>query len=146
MNSRLHAKKGFTLLEVMIALAIMALSVTTLIVIRNDTVKMAARTIDIRRMRILGEQKAAEIVAGIERKTSGNFREEGYEEHNWTAKIGEMQVPLPGEKQKDKSENVKLKQIELIIYSGDKLREDNYLRIITHKLSEPPEKDAKKKK
>ena len=56
--------KGFSLIEVMVALAIMAVAVTTLLVIRNNAVIDAGIAVKVRRKNMLLEQKMADIKNG----------------------------------------------------------------------------------
>ncbi|NUM33936.1 MAG: prepilin-type N-terminal cleavage/methylation domain-containing protein [Candidatus Brocadiae bacterium] len=84
--------KGFSLLEVMVALAILSLSVTTLLVIRNNSIEQAGRARELRRTKILLEQKMGEIVCGMEKRRSGGFQEEGYQNYVWSVDSKETKV------------------------------------------------------
>ena len=84
--------RGFTLLEVMVSIAILAMAVTTLLIIRNDAIKSAGKAIEIRKQRILLEQKIGEIVSGLEKGNSGVFRNEGFPECFWRASLVDVSV------------------------------------------------------
>ena len=66
-------KGGFTLLEVMAALAVVALALTVLLVERNLAVQRTSRTNDRRAALHLAEEKLNEIVLGLETGASGEF-------------------------------------------------------------------------
>lgn len=80
-------RSGFTLLEVMVALAILAMAITNLVVIRNESIQQASESKDVRRLKMLAEQKIGEITAEIDKdkKTKGNFSGE-YENYTWEVK------------------------------------------------------------
>lgn len=80
------------MLEVMVALAILSLSVTTLLVIRNNSIEQAGKARELRRTKILLEQKMGEIVSGIEKRKSGSFQEEGYQNYVWSVDSKETKV------------------------------------------------------
>ncbi len=88
----MRSKKGFSLLEVMVALAILSLSVTTLLVIRNNSIEQAGKARELRRTKILLEQKIGEVISGIETRGSGAFQEEGYQNYVWTMEKKPTQV------------------------------------------------------
>lgn len=90
LSSQKRSRQGFSLLEVMVALAILSLAVSTLLVIRNNSIEKAGRSRSLRKTRILLEQKMGEIAMGIEKRTSGSFTEAGYENYVWSAEIREI--------------------------------------------------------
>ncbi|MHC5036544.1 MAG: type IV pilus modification PilV family protein [Planctomycetota bacterium] len=87
--------KGFTLLEVMATLAIMAVALTVLLVERNVAVYRTARTNDRRIALQLAEEKIQEILLGLEGERSGTF--EAYPTFRWTAEEDVVGVESDGQ-------------------------------------------------
>jgi len=69
------ARSGFTLLEVMAALAIVAIALTVLLVERNVAVQRTSRTNDRRVAMQLAEEKLNELVLGLETGSAGDFED-----------------------------------------------------------------------
>ncbi|GEM_PF-2985928 len=74
---------GFTLLEVMAALAVVAVSLTVLLVERNTAIRRTARTNDRRIAVQLASEKLDEILLGVEGESSGAF--ETHPGFRWSA-------------------------------------------------------------
>ncbi len=106
---------GFTLMEVMVSMAILAIAVTTLLVIRNDAIKEASRAKEARRLKMLLEQKMGEIVVGLEKKTSGYFADEGYQNYIWQADIKIVSLKSQPDALKKEVQSINLKKITLTI-------------------------------
>jgi general secretion pathway protein I len=88
-------RKGFTLLEVMAAVAIMATALTVLLVERNVAVRRTARTNDRRIASRLAEEKIHEILLGIEQESAGSF--EAYPAFRWSVEEGFESVEREGQ-------------------------------------------------
>lgn len=64
---------GFTLIEVVAALVISAVTLTCLLQSETWSVRSAGRTADLREASILGGAKLQELAAGVEAEASGSF-------------------------------------------------------------------------
>ncbi len=88
--------KGFTLLEVMVAVAIMAMVLITLLGLKNSSMKdvLLAKHITIATMlakRMMVENTAAE--PGLSPEDEGTFPEEEYKDYTWKKTV--IPTPLP---------------------------------------------------
>lgn len=70
-----RGRGAFTLLEVLAALAVMAVALSVLLVERNNTVKRTARTNQRRIALQLAKEKTFEILSGAETGHEGSFEE-----------------------------------------------------------------------
>jgi general secretion pathway protein I len=86
--------RGFTLLEVMAAVAIMAAALTVLLVERNVAVRRTARTNDRRVAVRLAEEKIHEILLGMEEGNGGSF--ESFPAFRWSAEESMESVEKDG--------------------------------------------------
>ena len=141
--------KGFTLLEVMVSLALLATAITTLVVVRNNSIQQASEAKENRRITILLGQKMGELVSGIETKTHGEFQENGYENYNSSWTITEVPVeshvdPNTSEETQQKVFSVTMKKIVLTI--KHKRNEEISSTIEAHVLKENPEDAEEKEK
>lgn len=79
---------GFTLLEVILALSILAMAVVLLLAVRNESIETATHALELRRLQMLGDWKMGQVLAGEEENVSGDFRDEDldrdYEEYRWS--------------------------------------------------------------
>jgi prepilin-type N-terminal cleavage/methylation domain-containing protein len=80
---------GFTLLEVLAALLIAAVSVTYLIQSETASLRMANGTRDLRDATLLGQAKLQELAAGLETGAAGDFEER----QDWTWEALRETVP-----------------------------------------------------
>jgi prepilin-type N-terminal cleavage/methylation domain-containing protein len=87
---RAAGERGFTLLEVLLALLITATAIAMLQAISNGSLKDAAETGKVRVAKMLLRSKLEEILAGIETGTGGEF--EGYPGYSWEAREEELQA------------------------------------------------------
>ncbi len=89
MSSRLKGEKGFTLLEVMIAVSILAVSFVVLIGLRNTDIAMTVEVQHLTKATLLAQKKMAELEAvgfpplGI---VSGEF-DEPDDLYTWTQSV-----------------------------------------------------------
>lgn len=115
---RKYTKKtaGLTLLEVMIALAILAISSSSLLLIRNEAVRQSIQAIEFRQCQNLLEQKMTEVMIGIEKRDSGDFRKEGFEHFKWTV---DVRIKVLSAKGEQGSVSLNLKEIEVIVFHRD---------------------------
>ena len=84
----MNRRAGFTLLEVILALSILAMAVVLLLVVRNDSIETASHTLELRRLQMVGDWKMSQVLAGEEENYSGGFDDEDlgrdYEDYRWT--------------------------------------------------------------
>ncbi|MBW6512310.1 MAG: prepilin-type N-terminal cleavage/methylation domain-containing protein [Desulfuromonadaceae bacterium] len=99
MNSRCQAEQGFTLLEVMIALAVIAIALVTLLGLANRSLAVNGRIQHMTHGTLLAQQKIAEIEAGVqhaadlaENADQGYF-DEPFSSYRW--EITTADTPLP---------------------------------------------------
>ena len=83
--------RGFTLLEVLVAIAILSICILSLVGVRTDALATAVRTRDHRLARELAEKKLAEVESGtLEMRESGvEHTFEKYPKFSWTILIGD---------------------------------------------------------
>ena len=85
------SRSGFTLLEVMVALAILAIAITTLIGSQNQSIMAAAESDFSFQSSLLARQKMAEIIAAEDEpfNDSGDFGE-NYPNMFWKLEVNEV--------------------------------------------------------
>lgn len=111
----IRKKNGFTLLEVMVALAILSIAVSTLLVIRNEAVDESIKAVQFRQLQNLLEQKMTEVISGVERRSGGDFRKEGFEFFEWD--VEERQKVLSTKSPETQKEFiVKINEITVSVY------------------------------
>ncbi len=95
-NSRADASaadRGFTLLEVMVALAVLSIALTSIYRLHSQTLTMSARSRFYSQAPLLAQQKLSEIERqGIKNGLggSGDFGE-GYPNYSWSVQIEDIQ-------------------------------------------------------
>ena len=103
---------GFTLLEVMIAIGILAIGIGAILVAENNSLDVTLRAKRMTTVATLAKNaliQAERDLAGksfseVKEESNGNF-EEPYSEYHWTRKIKEIKFPqLDGGKEKKKDE------------------------------------------
>ena len=100
-------KAGFTLLEVMIALAVLAFAVSALVGFQSRGIVMNARSRDLMVATSLARQKMEEIKAEVQKeKKLGKFPDEKVEEgkfegdnerYRWKVEFKKVEIPAPPE-------------------------------------------------
>jgi len=101
---RPSSERGFTLLEVVIALAIMAMSLTVLLESQAASVSNAGRSRDLTIATLLARSKMVDVeVDAIEDgftlgdvEDEGDFGDEGFEEYKWKTRLLEVKIELAG--------------------------------------------------
>ncbi|MFC1707758.1 prepilin-type N-terminal cleavage/methylation domain-containing protein [Planctomycetota bacterium] len=82
--------RGFTLVEVLLAMVIMAFAISALQITANGALKSTVETNRQRVAKMLLLKKAEEVIAGLEEGSGGGF--EGYPGYEWT--VAETAVPI----------------------------------------------------
>ncbi len=92
--------KGFTLLEVMIALAIMVVGLAAILMIQSNSIEATSRTQQINTVSMLARNLMIETELQIQGKSFTEVKEEEtgvfpkpYEEFKWTRKVKEVEFP-----------------------------------------------------
>jgi prepilin-type N-terminal cleavage/methylation domain-containing protein len=97
-----HAAKGFSLIEVLVALIILAVSLSVLLTSQSSSMGAASKARDITTGTLLARSKMIDIERRLidEGFTSGtveddgDFREEGFEKVKWKYKVTEVEMDL----------------------------------------------------
>ena len=97
-----HGSLGFSLLEVMIALGILAMSLTVLLESQASSVNNAGRSRDLSIATLLARSKMVDIERDLfdegfttgQTTDDGNFEEEGYADIKWSSTISEVELDL----------------------------------------------------
>lgn len=103
MSARARAR-GFSLLEVVIALAILAVSLMMILAANASSLEATARTRDISVATLLARSKMIDLELMLndegfpegERKESGDFKDDGHGDIKWEATITEVEITLDG--------------------------------------------------
>ncbi|MEM1347066.1 MAG: type II secretion system protein [Myxococcota bacterium] len=102
MTKRAHVKRaGFTLLEVLVALAVMATAMTVLVGTMANSNQQAVFANEVTTASMLAKSKMIDIeyqmlregFTNTNRRLSGSFREEGYPNMRWEATIEPVEIP-----------------------------------------------------
>jgi len=143
---------GFTLLEVMVAVAILAISMTTLLTFSGSTMIKSGRAEALTIATMLARQKMAEVEIDLiqaaktneipdERSESGTF-DEPFSDYNWTMEIRKVELPAPvtgeegsiqariaGELTKEITKTVR--ELKLVV-KWQEMGEEQTYEVITH--------------
>lgn len=106
-------KRGFSLLEVMVAIAILAISLLALIDFQGQNMALAGRSEKYTLGAFLARQKMAEVQIGLEKEIQGGVfpddrSEEGdfekpYGNFHWKYVLRKVELPVPGGEGEGKS-------------------------------------------
>ncbi len=117
---------GFTLLEVMIAMAILAITLVTVYQSQSQSISMAANSRFLTTASLLAQGRMAEIDAADPRglaSANGDFGEE-FPGYTWQVEVGEVpEIPL-------------LRRIALTVTQGRMTTRNSY-RLILYKVALP---------
>lgn len=108
----LKNNRGFTLLEVLVSLGILAVSITTILQLFGTAMVTSARAEAVTVATMLARQKMAEQVIKLEKdalegKFPGNDEESGgdfdspYDKYKWHVNIRRVEIPVPPQEQQD---------------------------------------------
>ena len=103
MISAFSNRSGFTLLEVVVAIGILAISLVAIFEMQGGNIETAMRTRDITVATLLARSKMIDIerelfeegFGDFEESMSGTFEEEGWPEFSWEAEITKVEMPIP---------------------------------------------------
>ncbi len=97
MKATIHSTEGFTLLEVMIAMAIMATSLVALMGLGSSSVRTHERLARITQATLLAQQKMSEAqkLGNTGQDDEGGF-EEPFETYRWRIRYSPPPVPVAG--------------------------------------------------
>lgn len=90
-----RAERGFTLMEVLVALLIVAMAVSLMQSMASDGIDLAIETNHKRVAKMLLHQKAEEVIVDYETSTSGSF--DGYPGYEWLVSTTDVPVGEEGE-------------------------------------------------
>lgn len=139
-------KAGFTLLEVLVALGILAVSITAILQMFGTAMVTSSRAESITVGTMLARQKMAEQMIKLEKdalegkfpgtdeESDGSF-DEPYDKYRWHVKVRKVEVPLPP--QSEQGAQAQLMQM-ISKQIGDNLREIK-LDVTWDELSEKQE-------
>jgi hypothetical protein len=100
----------------MVAMAILAMAVTSLLIVRNNAVKDAIKAGELRKMAILLQQKMGEVAVGLEKGSGGAFSEEGYRNYSWQVSTRMQPVSLQSD---NLQHRVMLKEVTLVVKDSE---------------------------
>jgi len=101
---RATSYNGFTLMEVMVAIGILAISLVAIFNVQATSIVSAGRVKNITAATLLAQSKMIDLELELAREgfsdfaeeSSGNFEEEGWPDFRWRATISKVKIPLPG--------------------------------------------------
>lgn len=134
-------RQGFSLIEVMVALAILALAVSALLIVRNNAIKEAIKTSELRKIAILVQQKMGELVVGLEKGSSGTFVEEGYRNYLWQTTIRNLSWAIQAD---GKQYQVPYKEITLVVQDRERKYSQTLVGYFLVENSEDAEQESVK--
>lgn len=140
------SSQGFTLLEVLVALGIMAVSISAILQLYGTAMVTSARAEAVTIATMLARQKMAEQMIKIEKNaTEGKFLDtteesdgkfdDPYDNYNWHVKVRKVEIPLPPQEKQDAQAQLTQMIAKQI---GDNLREIT-LSVAWSELSEKQE-------
>lgn len=104
MRRRSPTRRGFNLLEVMIALAVLAVTMTALLAAQSSSLDKSARARNLSIATLLARGKMIDLELLLfdegftegSQEDSGDFRDEDHREIRWSSKISEIELDLNG--------------------------------------------------
>lgn len=149
---RPRASAGFTLIEVMVAVSILAISMTVLLSFSGNSMIRSGRAETMTVATMLARQKMAEIEVELdkgsqkgefpeEKSEEGQF-EEPFDEYKWSMEIKRVELPAPVTGQKGSIQDVvgqqltkeisnTVRELKLVV-SWTELGEEQSIDVVTH--------------
>lgn len=138
------SNKGFTLMEIMIAVAIMAGAVTSLLLAEGSAIRASARAEQLTEATLLVKKKMIELELDIEKdlarnkapdekEDAGKF-DAPFDEYRWKQSIKKVEIPMAGGGGGDEKQNAmvagfvkrylealskSMREVKVIVYWGD---------------------------
>lgn len=144
--------RGFTLLEVLVALGILAMSITAILQLFGTAMVTSSRAESVTFATMLARQKMAEQIfklekdalegkfPGTDEESEGNF-DDPYSKYKWHVKIRKVEIPLPPQENQDaqaqmmqmvsKQIGESVRELTLVV-SWDELSEQQEVSVTTH--------------
>lgn len=99
----LQAEGAFTLMEVMIAIGILAISLVAIFSVQASSITAAGRVRNLTAATLLAQSKMIDIerelmeegFSDFAEEINGNFEEEGWPEFRWSATVAKVKIPIP---------------------------------------------------
>jgi len=94
---------GFSLMEVMVAIGILAISLVALLDVQGGSINLASRTKGITIATLLARSKMIDIerdlfkegFSDFTEEMEGDFSEEGWPDYRWSASLTKVKIPMP---------------------------------------------------
>lgn len=145
-------KKGFSLLEVLVAVSILAFSLVALVNFQGQTTVRVVAAEQMTQATLLAREKMAEVILQIEKEwveqrvfpedksETGQF-EEPFDRYNWNYEIRKVAIPMPSGEEGSPAATVfrviadqikeDVREIKLVISWEDRKKERK-LDVVTH--------------
>ncbi|MCK5688270.1 prepilin-type N-terminal cleavage/methylation domain-containing protein [Myxococcota bacterium] len=102
MRAPLRQSRGFSLLEVLVALSILGITLTALLQVEADSLNAAGRARDITIASLLARSKMIDVERDFfdegmpsgDSTEEGNFSDEGFKDYKWNYKVSEVELDL----------------------------------------------------
>lgn len=151
-TKNLQNKSGFTLIEVMLAIGILAMSFAALLQLSGTAMRTSLRAESVTVGTMLARQKMAEQMIKLEKdalegKFPGTDEENGgdfdapFERYKWNVKIRKVEIPVPPQEKQDTQAQLTqmiakqigdaLREVKLIV-SWEELNDKQELVVTTH--------------
>lgn len=152
----MHRQAGFSLLEVMVAIAILAVSLLAILNFQSTAVLSSGRAQTLTIATMLAQYEMGQILLEFEkefgksrlpddRTVSGDFSDLGYPDYRWEVKLRRVDIPAPplpeqaaGELVGKITENIAkqiseaTREVELTISWKELGEEDQSISVVTH--------------
>ncbi len=129
------------MIEVMVALAILALAVSSLVIVRNNAIKDAMKTSAIRKIAVLIQQKMGEIAIGLEKSSGGTFVEEGYRNYSWQATTRNLSLIMQAD---NKQYQIPWQEVTLVVQDRERKYTQTMVSYFLTEKSEDAEEETSK--
>jgi general secretion pathway protein I len=129
-HSTLHTARGFTLLEIMVALAILATGIVTVLELFGGSLRLGGKASQ-RTQAVIYAQNVMERVLATERLEDGQNSGEFPGGYRWEARVQEVQLPEDDNKRLSNREQATdffhLKEIQVGVFWSEGVGQQSYL-------------------
>jgi len=102
-NFNISNNSGFSLMEVMVAIGILAISLVALLDVQGGSINLASRTKGITVATLLARSKMVDIEKDLFKEgfsefteeMEGDFSDEGWPDYRWSASLTKVKIPMP---------------------------------------------------